>query len=192
MVYKYYCRDCDKYINQRFKTKHINSKAHLYMYYNIITNKYNIGDVYWSDFEETIREYVVNNYSKFHFFSTVVKCKLNNNDISILVSKMDGYVSLYRFDESGWISYRYCNGKKIRDYIFHRASLSDIILYSSTIISDVTITFFSIYKTMTAKHRFQQPRRVLESKLLKHIKNASDDDKETIYKFLTPEHGLVL
>ena len=32
---------------------------------------------------------------------------------------------------------------------------------------------------MTAKHRFHQPRRVLESKLLKHIKNASDDDKET-------------
>ena len=56
MVSKYYCQDCDKYINQRFKTKLINSKAHLYMYYNIVTNKYNIGDVHWCDFEETIRE----------------------------------------------------------------------------------------------------------------------------------------
>ena len=81
--------------------------------------------------------------------------------------------------------------KKIRDYIFHRVSLSDIILHSSTIISDVTITFFSIYKTMTAKHRFQQPRRVLESKLLKHIKNASDDDKETKYNFLAREYELL-
>ena len=81
--------------------------------------------------------------------------------------------------------------KKIRDYIFHRASLNDIILHSSTIISDVTITFFSIYKTMTAKHRFQQPRRVLETKLLKHIKNASDDDKETKYNFLAREYELL-
>ena len=192
MVSKYYCRDCDKYIIQRFKTKHINLKAHFYMFYNIKTNKYNIGDVYSSDFEETIREYMLINYSKFHFFSTVVQCKLNNKDISILVGKMDGYVPLYRFDHSGWIYYRYCNSKKIRDYIFHRASLSDFILYSSTIMSDVTITFFSIYKTMTAKHRFQQPRRVLESKLLKHTKTASDDDKETKYKFLAREYGLVL
>ena len=68
MVSKYYCQDCDKHINQRFKTKHINSKAHLYMYYNIITNKYNIGDIYWCDFEETIREYMVDIYSKFYFF----------------------------------------------------------------------------------------------------------------------------
>ena len=68
MVSKYYCQDCDKYTNQKFKTKHINSKAHLYINYNIITNKYNIGDVYWCDFEETIRECMVNNYSKFHLF----------------------------------------------------------------------------------------------------------------------------
>ena len=31
---------------------------------------------------------------------------------------------------------------------------------------------------MTALHIFQQPRKVLESKILKHIKNASGDDKE--------------
>ena len=82
------------------------------MYFNIITNEYNIGDVYWCDFEETIRKYMVDIYSKFHFFSTLIKCKVNNNDISILVSKMYGYAPLYRFDDSGWIYYRYCNSKK--------------------------------------------------------------------------------
>ena len=81
--------------------------------------------------------------------------------------------------------------KKIRDYIFHRATLSDIILYSSTIISDVTITFFSIYKSMTAFHKLQQPRKVLESKILKHIKNASKDDKETKDNFLSQEYELI-
>ena len=161
------------------------------MYYNIVTNKYNIGDVYWCDFEETIREYIANNYSKFYVFSTVVKRKLKNDDISISVSKMDGYALLYRFDDSGWIHYRYCNSKKIRDFIFHRASLIDIILHSSTIKSDVTIIFFSIYKTMMPKHRLQQPRRVLESKLLKHIKNASNDDKETKYNILVTMYDLL-
>ena len=36
---------------------------------------------------------------------------------------------------------------------------------------------------MIVKHRFQQPRRVLESKLLKHIKNSSYDDKVNKYNF---------
>ena len=192
MISNYFCKDCEKFINRRFKTKHINSKAHLHMYYNIVTNKYNIGDVYWCDFEETIREYIVNNSCKFNFFSTIVKCKINNEDISILVENIDGYVPLYKFDDDdAWIYYRYCNSKKIRDYIFHRATLSDIILHSSTIISDVMITFFSNYKSMTAKHKFQQPRKVLESKLLKHIHNVSYNDKINKYNFLSREYDLI-
>ena len=75
MVSNYYCRDCDKYINRRFKTKHINSIAHLHMYFNIITNKFNIGKVFWCDFEETIREYMVNNSSKFIFFLLLLNVK---------------------------------------------------------------------------------------------------------------------
>ena len=47
MVSNNYCREFDQYIIRKSKLKHINSKAHLYMYYNIVTNKYNIGDVYW-------------------------------------------------------------------------------------------------------------------------------------------------
>ena len=82
--------------------------------------------------------------------------------------------------------------KKIRDYLFHRATLSDIILQYSTIISDVTITFFSNYKTMTSMHKFQQPRRFLESKILEHIKKASDDDRKTNYKFPAYAYGLLL
>ena len=36
---------------------------------------------------------------------------------------------------------------------------------------------------MIVKHRFEQPRRVLESKLIKHIKKASYDDKMDKYTF---------
>ena len=43
----FYCQHCDKVFNHKYKQRHIKSKAHLYMYYNIVVNKYNIGDVYW-------------------------------------------------------------------------------------------------------------------------------------------------
>ena len=61
--------------------------------------------------------------------------------------------------------------------------LRDIKLDSSSIISNVTITLFSNYKSMTIEHKLQQPRRVHESKLLKHIKNVSYDDKINKYNF---------
>ena len=44
---------------------------------------------------------------------------------------------------------------------------------------------------MTLKHKLQQPRRVLESKLLKHIKNASYDDNIYKYNFLAREYELL-
>ena len=61
--------------------------------------------------------------------------------------------------------------------------LSGIKLDSSSVISNVSLTLFSKYKTNVAKHRFQQSRRALESKLIKHIKNASYDDKERNINF---------
>ena len=186
-----YCQVCDKDINRKFKQKHIKSKAHLNMYYNIITNKYNIGDVYWSDIETIIHEYIKDDSTKFCSFTILFRCKLNGEDISISDDGGEVYAPLYRFDDSGWVFYRYCKSKKMRDYIFHRAMLSGIKLDSSSIISNVTITFFSKYRTMTTKHRFQQPRRVLEFKLLKHIKNMSNADKMFKYSFLTLRYELL-
>ena len=136
---------------------------------------------------------MVNNSSKFDLSTITVKCKINNEDITILVDNLDCYVPLYKFDDDdeAWIYYRYCNSKKIRGYIFQRATLSDIILHSSTIIIDLMITFLSNYKSMSAKHKMHQPRSILESKLIKHIKNASDDDKESEYKFLSRNYNLI-
>ena len=85
MVSNYYCQDCDKNINRKFKQHHKKSKARLYMYYNIVTNKYNIGDVFWSDFVKTIYEYMNENRTKFYTFSILVRCKLDNEDISFSV-----------------------------------------------------------------------------------------------------------
>ena len=157
------------------------------MYYNITTNKYDIGEVYWCDLVETIHEYMMINLCKFRKFSTVVKCKIDNKDIPILIDKIEGYVPFYKLDddEEEWIHLKYLNRYKIPRYILYRCGLFDTELRSSTIMSDVIITFFSIYKSMTAKHKMQQPRRNLESKFLKHIHNMSYNDKINRYNFLS-------
>ena len=103
MVSNYYCQDCDKYINRKFKQKHIKSKEHLNMYYNIVTSKYNISDVYWDDFEKTIHEYMQETLTKFYAFTVVVECRVNDEDINISVDSADGRVPLYKFPDSGWI-----------------------------------------------------------------------------------------
>ena len=162
------------------------------MYYNFATNKYNIGDIFWSDFEKKICEYIKENTPKLYAFSVVVRCELNDEDISLSVDSNEGCVPSYKFPDSEWISYEYCKIKRIRDYVFHRAMLRGIKLDSSSIINNVTITIFSKYETMTAKRKLQQPRRVLESKLLKYIKNSSYDDEIDKYNFLTLEDELLL
>ena len=136
----------------------------------MVTNNYNNGDVFRSDFEKTIYKQLKENRTEFYAFFVVVKCKLDNDDIYISVEGDEVGVPSYRFDDCGWVCYRYCKSKKIRDYIFHRAVLRDIKLDSSSIVSNITITIFSKYKTMTAKHRLQQPRTILETRFLKHIK----------------------
>ena len=161
------------------------------MYYIIITSKYNIGDVYWGDIENVIHEYMDENSTKFYGFPVVVRCKLNDEDISNTVDGHKGYAPLYLFSDSGWFYYRHCKSKKLRDYIFHRAVIKIIKLDSSSIISNLTITILSNYKTMTVKHKMHKPRKVLESTKLKHIKNVSFDDKINKYIFLALDYDLL-
>ena len=85
MVYNYFCQDCHKNINQKFRQKHIKSKAHLSIYYNFVTNKHNIVDVYWSDIETIIHEYIKDNSAKLYAFTILQRCKLNKEDINFSV-----------------------------------------------------------------------------------------------------------
>ena len=94
MVSNYYCQDCDININRKYKQRHIKSKSHSNMYYNFVTNKYNIGNVYWVDFEKTIEEYIKENNTKFYSFSILVRCELNDEDICISVNNNQGYAPL--------------------------------------------------------------------------------------------------
>ena len=46
-------------------------------------------------------------------------------------------------------------------------------------------------KTIKRYHLLNQPRPVLESKILKHIPNSNFSDKFTKYKFLSTKNGII-
>ena len=185
-----YCHKCDKSISDKFIKRHNKSKTHLYFYHNFMIHKYYIGDVLWKDFENNIHDYINTYNSKFNSFSILVKFQLNNENMSISVDNIDGEVPLYKFKNSGWIYYKYCQSKKVRDYVFHNAKLKNINLESTSIINNVMITIFSKYKTMKRNYLLQQPRSILESKIFKNIHNKNFIDKISKYYFLSKKYEL--
>ena len=190
MTTRIYCQECDYHINKRSKSKHLSSKEHLYNLNNIITNKYKLEKVYWSDFDEKISGYIRDNYSKFKCFNFFVKCNINNNEIGASIDNL--HKPVYGYDHPESINFIRYNSKKIRDKIFYYSLVLDNkSLHPSSIIDKITITFYSHYSSMTAKHLLSQPRRVLESKFLKHIKKLDRHTMETKYNFLSHKHNLL-
>ena len=74
--------------------------------------------------------------------------------------------------------------EEILNRIRRYALISGKELSMDAVMKNMSITFFSYYYIMTPRHRLEQPRKVIESKLLKHITNLNDDEKNTKYSFL--------
>ena len=166
------------------------SKMHLYMYKDVVINKYNIGNIPFSDFENIRQKYIIDYNKKFNLFSILIKCNFNQEDIFKSINKKMNYVFLYKFKDLGPIFYNYYQSKKARDYIYYHFLKKNIKLGNNSIINNLTITIFSEYKNMTSKHRFQQNRSVLESELLKRISNLDFVDKITKYNYLSSKYEL--
>ena len=186
-----YCHSCDKNIAQNFIIKHNKSKTHLYFYNNFVINKYYLGDVLWSDFEKIIRDYIDDYNKKFNSFSILVNFQLDNENMSISVDNIEGQIPLYKFKNSDWVYYKLCQSKKVRDFVFHNATLKNIKLESSSIINNIILTIFSKYKTIKRYHLLKQPRSILTSKILKHVHNSNFRDKLTKYCFLSKKYGII-
>ena len=178
----YYCEICDKTIKRKSKTTHIKSKNHLHMK-SYVREKHNIGDVYWKDFYKVIREYVNNNRLKFPIFKTLVKCNLFGSNLVIWYDKTKKRLIRYASSDKVF-HYIYPVCEEILNRIQRVALMKKEELSLETVIKDISITFYSYYNIMTPRHRIEQPRRILESKLLKHIKKLNDFEKNDKYGFL--------
>ena len=178
----YYCDICDKNIKYKSKTKHLKSKNHIHMK-SYVRDEHIVGDIYWKDFYRVIRNYVDINRKKFPNFKTVVRCKLFNKDLVICYDKTKKRLIRYGFGDVVFHDlYPVC--EEILHRLHRRVLISGKELSLDTVIKNMSITFFSYYYIMTPRHRLQQPRRVLESRLLKHITNLNDDEENIKYRYL--------
>ena len=55
---------------------------------------------------------------------------------------------------------------------------------------NLTVKFVSAYDNMTYRYYMQQPRPMIESKMVKHIKYMSEEEKIFSYNFLAYKHEL--
>ena len=54
-------------------------------------------------------------------------------------------------------------------------------------IRNLTIKFISRYSNMTYRYQLEQPRRIIESKMVKHIKKMCEEEQDN-YNFLVYKH----
>ena len=138
---------------------------------------------YWKDFYRVIREYVDTNRLKFPIFKTLVKCNLFGENLVFWYDKTKKRLIEYGFGDEGF-RYLYPVCEEILNRIRGRVLKKGENLSLETVIKNISITFYSYYYIMTPRHRLGQPRKVLESNLLKHITKLNDFEKNIKYSFL--------
>ena len=188
----YYCAICDRSINYKHRNKHDKTKRHYFMK-NFVTNIYNYNDIIWGDVEKILHENIISHNNKFNDFKTYVSCKINddvelkvyknNSDMNLVLSTFNEEEKLYVHIAGEMI----CNG--IRKNL---CSKYNINCTPDMEIRNLTIKFVSRYRNMTFRHQLQQPRSMLETKMVKHIKYMSYEEQSDKYNFLTCKHKLCL
>ena len=164
---------------------------------NFVTNIYNFNKIVWDDVENILHEDIISHNNKFKEFKTYVSCKIND-DLEIKVYKnesdMRALLPYFLYPKYGIDpTYVHMAGKMICKTIREKLnSKHDINCTPDMKISNLTIKFVSRYNNMTIRHRLQQPRSILESKLVKQIKYKSYEEQSDNYNFLTCKHNLCL
>ena len=168
---------------------------------NYETNIYKYNDIVWGDVEKILRENIISHNNKFIEYKIYVSCKINDDvEIKVYKNESDLRVLLPTFLEPfktkniklGTL-YVHIAGEMICKNIRENLSSKyDINCNADMEIRNLTIKFVSRYINMTFRHQLQQPRPVLESKLVKHIKYMSNEEQSDNYNFLTCKHKLCL
>ena len=186
----YYCKFCNKNINMKLKTKHDNTKSHLYNA-NYITEEVIFHDVILTNVKKIIFEHA--NIFKYRFNEFLIKEKCETNDNFYTTQK-----------ETYW---RLTNGNyvvkgELRKQIIDDRILKEIcwkICYgirlnlpsNITNVKILRIEFIADYDKMTLCHYLQQPRSILESQLIKHIKNKPIIN-ERFFVFILKRYEIII
>ena len=181
---------CDKTMNRKSRKRHNKTKRHYFLKI-YVANTYNYNDVFLDDVEEILHENIISHNKKFIEIKIYVSCKINDDvEIKVYKDEHDLCVVIPPFGEARL--YVYVAEKMICNNI--RENLSsryDINCTSDMKIKNLTIKFVSCYDNMTYRYYMQQPRQMMETKMVKHVKNMSEEEIDN-YNFLTYKHRLSL
>ena len=162
-----------------------------------VTNIYNYNDIVWDDVEKILHENIISHDNKFNEFKSYVSCKIND-DVEIIVYKnqSDMRVVLPTFIEPSKTFYEVgtlyvqISGKMIcRTICKNLSSKYDNNCTPDMKIRNLTIKFVSRYSNMTYRYQLDQPRPMVESKMIKHIKYKSHEEQINNYNFLICKHN---
>ena len=156
-----------------------------------LTNTYNYNDIVWDDVEQILRENIIIHNKKFIKFKIYVSCKLND-DVETKVYKDEHDLCAVLHTLLGVNTlYVHVAGEKICN--INRENLCsryDINCTPDMKIKNLTIKFVSRYGNMTYRYYMQQPRPMIESKMVKHVKNMTEEEKFFNRNFLTYKQKL--
>ena len=193
----YYCNIYDKTINHKSKNRQNKTKKH-YFVKNYRTNNYNYNDIVWDDVETNIHENSISHNNKFNVFKNYVSCKIKDDvEIKMYKDEFDLHAVLPTFLEPFRTLYDvgklyvHVAGKMICNNICE--NLRSKYVNNCTPnkkIRNLTEQFVSHYGNMTYRYQLQQPRPMIESKMVKHIKYMSHEEQSNNYNFLTCKHKL--
>ena len=190
-----YCEICDKTISNKPRKKHNRTESHDFMK-NYVTNNYNYNDIVWDDVEDIIHDNIIIHKNKFNEFKTCVSCKIKD-DVEINVNKNASDMSVvlpiffaeYKVFDKGTL-YIQIAGKMICKTVSENLrSKYDINCTPDMKIRNLRIKFISRYDNMKFRYQLEQPRRILESKMIKHIKNMTEEEQDN-YNFLVCKHKI--
>ena len=191
----YYCEICDKTIISKPRNKHNKTKSHYFMK-NYVTNIYNFNDIVWDDVENILHENIISHDNKFNEFKTYVSCRINDDEEkNVYKNASDMHAVLPTFIEPFKTLYEVRTlyvqiaGKMICKTICENLrSKYDINCTPDMKIRNLTIKFISRYSNMTYRYQLEQPRPMIESKMVKHIKNMSEEEQDN-FNFLVCKHN---
>ena len=188
----YNCNICDKSINDKPRNKHNKTKRHVFMKI-YVTKIYNYNDIGSDDVAKILHENIISHNNKINKFKIYVSCKIND-DIEIEVYKNEGdldvVVNLFLGEDTLFVDVA---GKMICNNI--RENLTSRYKTNCThnmYIKNLSIKFISRYDNMKYRYQLEQPRPMIESKTVRHIKYMSEEEKINKYNFFTCKHNLSL
>ena len=157
-----------------------------------VTNIYNANNIVWDDVENIIHDNIITHKKKFNEFVIYVLCKINNNvkinfykPSSELHAVLPIFLPKYKNYDVGSL-YIQVGGKMICKNL---RSKYDINCNPDMKFKNLRINFVSWYNNMSFRYQLEQPRRILESKLIKHIKDMTEEEQNK-YNFLVCKHQL--